>query len=134
MDELPPEAYADARDRRRLPQPLRGYFGPPDAEGIESALLRVNAFTSLEQSVASACHGLPGTVVDQPFRFERERSADGQLIACVLELVEAPDPATLGLSELAPTWWQGTVGAPRAEQALRAHGTLIGYVLQGCEA
>ena len=130
MDELPPEAYADARDRGRLVVPLRGYFAPSSTDGAEDKLLHVNAFARLEQSIASACHGLPGTVTGRPFLLEPKRPADGRWIASVIELLDAPAPAFVGLDELTPTWWQGTVGAPRAERTLRAAGTVIGYVVQ----
>ena len=110
--------------------PLRGYFAPPSADEAEDTLLHVNAFARLEQSIASACHGLPGAVTGRPILLEHERPVDGRWIASVIELLDAPAPALVGLDELTPTWWQGAVGAPRAERALRAAGTVIGYVVQ----
>ena len=130
MDELPPEAYANEPARYWLELPLRGFFAPPDGADDTGALLRVNQFRDVDRSIASACTGLPGTVPDRPFVLSARQPADGVWIASVVELATAPKPARVGLERLTPTWWQGVVGASRAEIALRADGEPIGFVVQ----
>ena len=132
MDDLPPEAYDVEAGRHRLAVPLRGFFAPPAAGETEDegAMLRANSFSDLGQSIASACTGLPGVVPDRRIALSPQRPADGTWIASVRELVKPPDPATVGLETLGAVWWQGVVGAERAEIALRAGGELLGFVVQ----
>ena len=110
---------------------LHGYFehGESDDEVLGRFFVRVNAFGDVQHSIDVARREL-AAADGQRLELVARRPARARCIAVSVELTTSPKPALVGLERLGPTWWQGTVGAPRAEIALREKGTIIGYVVR----